>query len=43
MGYQEDTPAAIVFQVTCLLKDTENNTDEKAFKLWKMKVSLSLS
>ena len=39
VGYQEDTPAAVVFQVTHLLKDSENQTDEEAFQLWKMKVT----
>ena len=39
MGYQEDTPAAVVFQVSHLLKDSKNEADEEAFKLWKMKVT----
>ena len=39
MGYQEDTPAAVVFQVTHLLKDYEDQTDEESFKLWKIKVA----
>ena len=41
VGYQEDTPAAVVFQVTHLLKDNkkENEMGEEALKLFKMKVA----
>ena len=39
MGYQEDTPAAVVFHVTHLLKDSENQADEEAFQQWKLKVT----
>ena len=35
VGYQEDTPAAVVFQVTHLLKDNESED----VKRWKMKVT----
>ena len=38
VGYQEDTSAAVVLQVTHLLKDEKRN-DEKSFHLWKMKVT----
>ena len=38
VGYQEDTPAAVVFQVTHDLKDEKRN-DKESFHLWKMKVT----
>ena len=38
VGYQEDTPAAVVFQVTDHLKDEKRN-DKESFHLWKMKVT----
>ena len=38
MGYQEDTPAAVVFQVTHLLKNEKTNNKE-LFQKWKMKVT----
>ena len=35
MGYQKDTPAAVVFQVSHLLKD---HTEEDDVEHWKAKV-----
>ena len=40
VGYQDDTPAAVVFQVTHLLKDDYDGTDEKAITQWNRKVTL---
>ena len=39
MGYQDDTPAAVVFQVTHLLKDEYNGVDENSIAQWKKKVA----
>ena len=38
VGYQDDTPAAVVFQVTHLLKNYENETGDEAVVQWKAKV-----
>ena len=41
VGYQDDTPAAVVFQVTHLLKNDDDNremADEEACLLWRKKV-----
>lgn len=38
VGYQDDTPAAVVFQVTHLLKDDYNEADESSIAQWKIKV-----
>ena len=38
VGYQGDTPAAVVFQVTHLLRDDYNEADENSIAQWKIKV-----
>ena len=38
VGYQDDTPAAVVFQVTHLLKNDESETSDEALARWKAKV-----
>jgi len=43
VGYQEDTPAAIVFQVSHMLKDDQNEADKEAIVHWKRKVVLYCS
>jgi len=40
VGYQDDTPAAVVFQVTHLLKSDESDTSDEALERWKAKVGM---
>ena len=41
VGYQDDTPAAVVFQVTHLLKDDDDDmANEETCLMWRRKVTL---
>ena len=40
VGYQDDTPAAVVFQVTHLLKSDESEASDEALERWKAKVGV---
>jgi len=38
VGYQKDTPAAVVFQVSHILKDHKGKTSKEDVEHWKAKV-----
>jgi len=40
IGYQDDTPAAVVFQVTHLLKSDESDASDETLERWKAKVGM---
>ena len=42
VGYQKDTPAAIVFQVTYLLKDQISKANAEDVEQWKTKVTIMI-
>ena len=41
VGYQKDTPAAVVFQVSHLLKDQTTTADKEDAEHWKAKVIIT--